>query len=680
MPFSYPIDATLAAIQLTLGAVLLFVVMPWLVFAPHTRHPFGRRMPEHAAAGVVVAGLLVPALAMLRLLDAVSLLASVGLLGVVAARRRGVEVRRGLRRTWRRMASVALDRFESGRPSITRPSWRRLDPGPGRRAVLAGGIALGGLVVWQSIAEALVHAGPDLPGHGVRVLRLERLALRDAFADGVHHSGLESVLSAIGRVVTVDTPLLVRLAPGLVSIALVAGVVWSGWRLTDRAAAGLVSGAVVALAGRAAWWPIDQAPSSDALAVSAACAFAAPALAVAVDVWRGRTSVPAIGVVLAAASLLHPVIGALLALAIIVGWVVAAAIGPRTLSSVPLAAAIGAAVGWLPIVAGLAVGEPWNAGPFGIEAALGPAFRAVTGVPPDVDRPHLLLLGALVAAFVVVVVPHRLHSTGSGLRIFGGAVIALVAALQLYRIGVDDPTAPGVAGAAGTAALALVAAVVVTAASDRTVVLLGVAALVGAASLPLPNAIDDEARRDEIASRIRTIDSTSAPLRWTVVAEPAALTLVPEGGFFIDAGTFLDSYDAAAWRFDPERPSLSVPTRHVYLFVSTAAADDTVANETGGATDILGFDDLTSGGAAGDESSALAAWVAEYDEGHDDLRVAYRDDDLTVFHIERSREEEERATRLAERRREERRRTATRCRATGDHLVFPTPRAFEECS
>ena len=57
-------------------------------------------------------------------------------------------------------------------------------------------------------------------------------------------------------------------------------------------------------------------------------------------------------------------------------------------------------------------------------------------------------------------------------------------------------------------------------------------------------------------------------------------------------------------------------------------------------------------------------------------RIVFED---VVFHIERSIEEEERATRAAEIAREERRQTAQHCRAVGDDLIFPTPHEFEDC-
>lgn len=674
MQLPYTVDAVLAILQLAAAGALLFVVVPWLVFDPHSTRPFGPRLFDHVAVGVVAAGLLVPVLSALRVLDGVSLMVSVAVLALAAARRRGVAVRTALVAAWRRAGTTLLDRFEgSGRRRVPKLTWPRLDPGPGRRAVLAGGLALGAVIAWLALGDAVAHPGPDVPGHGARVLRIENLGLRRPFADGVHHMGIESVLGAIGRVVTIDTPMLVRLAPGLALVALAGGVVWSGWRITGRGGAGLVGGAVVALATQAPWWPLGT-PTADVLTIAGAAAFVAPAIAVAIE---GRAAY--LGVTVAAAALLHPLVGGVVAVAIVAGWAVAAAMGEGRRWRIPVAAVAGAATGWLPILLGLAMGEPWNDGPFGVEAALGPAFHGITGLPPDLQRPHLLLIAALVAALLLVLAPGRV-GTRPRASILGGALVVLVVLVQPYRVGVVDPLAPSVAAMAASPAIALAVAALARAVSRRPAVLLAMAAAIALASLPLPDAIERYERADQIAARVRDIGAANSPFRWTVVAEPAALTLVPSDGFFVDAPTFLASYDPTTWRFDPGHPELALPTRHVYVFVPTGVAETPVANQTVSSDALLGFDDLTSGAGAGTSARALAEWVERYRLLHDDIRVAWSDDDLVVFHIERSEDEEREIIRAFELEREAERDGATRCRAVGDFLLFPTPRSFEVCA
>jgi hypothetical protein len=669
----YTLDALAAVVQLVVGAAVLFVVVPWVVLDPRSRRPFGPRMTDHAAAGVLVVGVLVPVLSVVGVFDGVALVAVVVALAAIAARLRGEHPTEVVRGAWRRAATLALDVAEGVRSRRIQGPRGALDATRTWQwwVQLAAGAALLGTVAWLVLGDALVHAGPDLAGHGVRVLRLDALALHRPFADGVHHLGVESVLSAISRIVAVDTPLLVRLTPGLEALALVVGVVWSGWRVTGRFAAGLVGGAFVGLAASSPWWPLEREPSVDVLGVSAAVVFVAPALAAAHAARAGRGATLYVGVNVGAIALLHPLIGALLAVALLIGWIVTSAIDRTVDWRFPLATVGGAAIGWVPILFGLAAGEPLARGSFSIEAGLGPAFREIARLPPVIDRPHLLLVVALVLAVAAVV------RGPAPTRLVASAIIVLVVAVEPYRIGLDDPLAPGIDAVVVAAALGLGAAILAGLLPRGPLVAVAVAFAVGVVSLPLPDALSDRERKDVLAERIREIEDRHAPFGWTVVAEPAALTQVPADGFFVDATSFVERYDPAAWEYDPDRPDLAVPTRHVYVFVPLDAGED-VANETAGDQATEGFDDLSAGSAfAGGEE--LADWMRAYAVAHGSPKVAWIDDDFVVYHLERSREEQERADEQAELEREERREGATRCRTVGDDLLFPTPKPFQEC-
>lgn len=670
---AYFLDAATAVAQVVVVGAVLFVVVPWLALEPRSRRPFGPRLTDHAAAAVVAVGLLVPLLSLLDLFDGASLAAAVAAIALAAAHRRGDRPREALRRVWRRATAAALDLAEGARARRRRVEpWRAVAAWTGgRRMVLLGAVALAAVVLWVELAEAVVHAGPDLAGHGVRVQRLNALALNRPFGDGVHHLGIESVLAALRRVVSVDAPLLVRLAPGLEGVALVVGVVWAGWRVTDRAAAGLVGGAFVALAAHAPWWPLAREATSDTLAIGAAAVFVAPALAAAFDARRGRSGPWPVALHVAAVALLHPLVGALVAGALLAGWLVTSAVDRSADRRLALGIVVGAGTGWLPIGLGLAAGEPLTRGPFGIEAAIGPAFREITRLPPDVGRPHLLLVAALAVAVLGVV------RGPAPMRLLGGAALVLVTAVQPYRLGIDDPLAPGIGAIVATGALGLGVAAVVRLLPLRPVALVTIAVAIALASLPLPDAVSARERKDDLAGRIREIDRRHPPFGWTVVAEPAALTQVPADGFFVDGPTFVDRYDPVAWRYDPEQPDLSLPTRHVYVFVPLTEGA-AVVNETAGEAAALGFDDLSAGSTVVG-TAALARWIRTYQQVHDDVRVAWRDDHFVVYQITRSREEEDVANDAAQVAREERREAATRCRAVGDFLLFPTPEAFEVC-
>jgi hypothetical protein len=108
------------------------------------------------------------------------------------------------------------------------------------------------------------------------------------------------------------------------------------------------------------------------------------------------------------------------------------------------------------------------------------------------------------------------------------------------------------------------------------------------------------------------------PFQWTVVTSPESLPQVLGRGFFVDRQQFVTAYDPRAWRFDPRRPELSIPTPYVVVVVadSTPAAD----------------------------REAILSWMARYSSAHPDSppTVSVPRDGLVVYQLHRSPEEEAR--------------------------------------
>lgn len=115
------------------------------------------------------------------------------------------------------------------------------------------------------------------------------------------------------------------------------------------------------------------------------------------------------------------------------------------------------------------------------------------------------------------------------------------------------------------------------------------------------------------------IDRQFEPYTWTLVSYGQEFPMVLKRGFHLAASDFVE-------RFDPSEPVVPVPTRHVFIIVEKmphAFEINAWARR---------FD-------RAEVEQRLQSWVFLYQGSHRDVRVFMEDEDVRVYHIERSQQE-----------------------------------------
>jgi hypothetical protein len=146
------------------------------------------------------------------------------------------------------------------------------------------------------------------------------------------------------------------------------------------------------------------------------------------------------------------------------------------------------------------------------------------------------------------------------------------------------------------------------------VVLALLIAVLGPVSLPQRVRVQSDA----VVSYLYQAAANLPPYQWTVVSTDDVVPQVSGFGFFVDRAQFLTTYDPAAWRFDPRKPELSVPTPNVLVLLP----DDSPAQL----------------------KASLTAWMDTFARTHPDepLTIEHPEPGLTVYRMYRSPEEEAR--------------------------------------
>jgi hypothetical protein len=335
------------------------------------------------------------------------------------------------------------------------------------------------------------------------------------------------------------------------------------------------------------------------------------------------------------AGLIHPVVGALTLAGVAIVSVVHG-LRPHVRSGTPaqvLAVALGAgAAAAVPLALALLAGLP----PPG--RIVDDGFIAPRGFPvPAMEVPLDALPALALASLLLLVAPPWSRAATAGPRALSLVCLATVALVAPARLGLPEVVDPAQAGRAASLVGALVAGLLVhrlAAGVGHVLVRVrrwnlapGRSAVAGlAVTALLTGGIAAAGMRDVRAGRRLQPDAVVAALyaikrdfpdrTWTVVEEPATIVQVATRGFYFPAETFPDAYPPRRWRFDPRRPEVALPTRHVFIFVR------------GGAPVV--------GAPKRGTAARLRGWVEEYRRRHKDMTVYRRAPGLTVFHIERS--------------------------------------------
>ncbi|MEL7367351.1 MAG: hypothetical protein AAFN74_00455 [Myxococcota bacterium] len=123
------------------------------------------------------------------------------------------------------------------------------------------------------------------------------------------------------------------------------------------------------------------------------------------------------------------------------------------------------------------------------------------------------------------------------------------------------------------------------------------------------------------------IQKSFVPHTWTVIAHPELASHALGYGWHMPRREFLKRYTVAQYEWHPQKPEATVPSPHTFLIVE----------KINGPTFLTMPDSLSEE----DEANlALREWCEWYIVNRGGMRVYYDDPSVTVYHLERSREEE----------------------------------------
>jgi hypothetical protein len=571
-----------------------------------------------------------------------------------------------IRNAWRQIVSWFLDLLDDvhvlatkARTSPARAVEWTLATLP-RGPDLAWAASFGAVIVGAGtlrLVDVLAHPSPAWGDQYLqRITGVVAVGARTLPANDLY--GVDLLLGAFARVVTVDPTMLVHLAPAVVASVLVATLIACLRRWNVSRGPTLIASMAVALAGVASWFP--PLGGIDPFGIEVAMAVAMPALVFASEAIAN--GLPGLGSAaerrhLAAASIglaafLHPAVGAAMFVGLVLGVVVSWAMSQR--DAAPLArlvvwVATGGIVGLAPIAiagwtrgdvtapfrsvlaeVGARTGEPaspsvpsWPALALAVVAMallLAPELPALMRRRPDDDPPatadpsdHTRIAQRLVAAGTLTIaalaVPERfglpvMFRSSDVVRVlipFGGLAIAfaLDEVLRLITSARQRSTGTGLPKWAEFATASVT-----------------VLALFGS-SLPMqfdPGGV--RLQPDAVANALFEIKTSFPENSWTVVADDASLPQVTGKGFFLPVGSFAQTYRPDTWRFDPRAPELAVPSRHTFIVLAPPARSDNPTTTP-------------------DPRPELEVWIERYGATHDDLSLFSDDDGVAVWHIDR---------------------------------------------
>ncbi len=116
---------------------------------------------------------------------------------------------------------------------------------------------------------------------------------------------------------------------------------------------------------------------------------------------------------------------------------------------------------------------------------------------------------------------------------------------------------------------------------------------------------------------------------WTVVAHPKLLNHTLGYGWHISRANFLESYRVDSYVWDPREPERTIPSPHTLIFVEHPRMP----------LPAMSAQEATQ---RRRENKQMQEWCARFQRTHKGMSLFYQDHHVSVFHIERSRDEERR--------------------------------------
>ncbi|MEM6291886.1 MAG: hypothetical protein AAGA54_11495 [Myxococcota bacterium] len=636
------------------GGLLLFVV-PGIVLGKE-RELTKATLPQQAGRLVLVLVALVHVLTLLNLFDGVSLIGSLIIIGVgLARRKKPVE---GELRGRDRLQIVVFDLLDGGRAELVRLRDAALAKIRSKMGDRSAGI-VSGLIdhapfLLILIALLVVRYGafldypyPDSSRAHENILRLKRLGAGEVLASGYYPLGAHAFALVVYTLSRVDQMLLWGVLGTTWSLLTTTAVYALSVRLrepTRRSGGATISAALCAFATSGPLLPMVESE-----AALHAYTFAAPFFIMLVASLSGSQDGPwprriSLGLLVLLASI-HP-----LSLALGLAALAAAATGELSFRK--------GGVGMLARCAGYAIvatlvplGWGLAAKVFGFglgHGALDVVRETIAprAADPKIAQAPLMLAAGAFALATLFRVRQMKMKAGRDFRIDVPCLAFLFAwsLFSLPRTGLPMLSTDGV-----MALLVPLASVVVGLGFDvlydmvsvpmgrmfRVLTLRPLRQLPGIAGVlavlifapPSFSEVDARMEPETTLGTAYQIKEEFVAGEWTMVAHAELSTHVEGEGWSIPRGDFLERFEVESYKWDPQNSAATVPTSHVFLFVEKTAPN-------------VRYRSVQAFEARADDNVALESWCREYMETYTNMSVYLETEDLVVFHIHRTVEEE----------------------------------------
>ncbi len=109
---------------------------------------------------------------------------------------------------------------------------------------------------------------------------------------------------------------------------------------------------------------------------------------------------------------------------------------------------------------------------------------------------------------------------------------------------------------------------------------------------------------------------------WTIVGDTEVVPHLHGKGWFISGQDFLNNYPVKTYRYDPDRPDISIPTEHVFIIAeNNTFAIPSVSHESQFKNGV---------------HQALKEWGRSYMKNNAETEIYYQDNQITIFYIHQS--------------------------------------------
>ena len=636
--------------KIWLAFIGLFIILPMGLFSQsRVENPLDR-FYANLVRMVFLTQVMVYALAATRLYEVISL--TVLYLAVGVWRFRAVRTREDFRSLFLRMGSYVF-RLVEGSANLPSPisilnSMRRKAGSMTReKTVLMDAIALLGVVGFAAYLrywDPLTNAAPAMSDSYVTLAWMKYVGRRQLFHDGLYPQGFHIILSVLQKFSAVEGLLVLKYVGPMASTLTTLSCYYLVSRVTDSPLAGVVSAFVYGCLPSLMPYEFERQAATNSQEF--AMAFLLPAVWYTVRYLAGDSEYD-LAVAFSAVSVIgltHPMVAFFVAVGVacaVSGTLLARCVKVKTLLRLAGAGFVSVVVSALPLAAGTLFGIPFHgssaefmtAGGTGWCPPIRPADRillcacavaALLGTlraGTNTDRAGLFTVPVLAGLSLIVYQAPRFGITSLALSArapeFYALTLSLCAGLAASLI-----TPRGPAPCFGSSLTNRPRSPIIEWGVRICVVCLMV---VGLYRHPQHPAKPYKMQTNQSAEQYLRILMTETPTDWLVVSDIEGYSLVLGKGWHLMTGDFVSGVDPRCdeLRFAGDGRLVTLDVRRIYIFHERIPYRPPIEAA------------LPQYLRKVEDQKLLGEWIARYESYHGPLQVYYRDEELTIYVIDR---------------------------------------------